>query len=126
MPLHVTNTYKLNDDIPVGVLREYEAAIKELVEAIRKNQPDTWLYTVLQDANNPLSFTHYAIYKDNDARKVHHDPAVTKAKEIIEGHHTPFNPTIFTVLASQSVLSKPTDQSTGSQAEFAAGLGEIF
>ena len=126
MSVHVTNTYTINADIPAGVLKEYEAAVKELVGAIRKSQPDTWLYTVLQDASNPLSFTHYAIYKDNDARKVHHDAAVTNAKKIIEGYHTPFTATIFTVLASQSVLSKPTGQFADSKAELIARLDEIF
>lgn len=108
-------------------MTEYEAALKNLVADIRDNQPDTWLYTVMQDSKNPHSFTHYAIYRDDKARAVHHNPAVTRAKNIIKDYlQGGFKATIFNVVASQSVLSKPTEISSESATAFAVAQHEPF
>ena len=128
MSLSVINTHKLKETTPIDVLEKYEAALKEFVESIRTDQPNTWVYTVMRDAHDPLSFTHYAIYKDEKARTTHRDdPAVTKTKQIIRGYvETHFYSRILTVVASQSVLSKPSDLPANKPSDASFGPDEPF
>ena len=48
-----------------------EEAIREFVEYIRANEPDTLLYTSLQDKGHPTHFIHYFIFRDEKAREIH-------------------------------------------------------
>jgi len=48
-----------------------EQAIREFVDYIRANEPDTLLYTSLQEKENPNHFLHYFIFHDEKAREIH-------------------------------------------------------
>ena len=45
--------------------------IQEFVDYVRANEPDTLLYTSLQEKENPLRFLHYFIFRDEKARAIH-------------------------------------------------------
>jgi quinol monooxygenase YgiN len=45
--------------------------IQEFVEYVRANEPDTLLYTSLQENKNPTRFLHYFIFRDENARELH-------------------------------------------------------
>jgi quinol monooxygenase YgiN len=45
--------------------------IQEFVEHVRANEPDTLLYTSLQEKENPTRFIHYFIFRDEKARELH-------------------------------------------------------
>ena len=128
MTIQVVNTYGLKDDTPTEVLERYDVALHELVEDIRNGQPDTWSYTVMRDTTNPLSFVHYAIYKDKEARSVHrHDPSIERTKSIIKGHlKDGFKATVCDLVASQSVLNKPSNPAANSEAIDAAEQDEPY
>jgi quinol monooxygenase YgiN len=48
-----------------------EQAIREFVHYVHTNEPDTLLYTSVQEAENPNRFLHYFIFKDEAARDRH-------------------------------------------------------
>ena len=52
-------------------LGECIAAIEEFVAYVRVNEPDTLLYTSLQQKDDPTRFVHYFIFKDEAARNLH-------------------------------------------------------
>ena len=48
-----------------------EKAIREFVNYVREHEPDTLLYTSLQEKENPNHFLHYFIFRDETARDRH-------------------------------------------------------
>ena len=67
MPIHQTAYFVVRDDS-----REVcEKAIREFVEYVRVNEPDTLLYTSLQEKENSNHFLHYFIFRDEKARDLH-------------------------------------------------------
>jgi quinol monooxygenase YgiN len=48
-----------------------EKAIHEFIEYVRENEPDTLLYTSLQEKENRNHFLHYFIFRDENARDLH-------------------------------------------------------
>lgn len=67
MPIHQTAYFVVRDD----ALEICEKAIREFVEYVRENEPDTLLYTSLQEKENPNHFLHYFIFRDENARDLH-------------------------------------------------------
>lgn len=67
MPVHMTARFEVQPDR----LADCEAAIREFVDYIRVNEPDTLLYTSLRDKDDPRRFVHYFIFKDEAARDRH-------------------------------------------------------
>lgn len=67
MPVYQTAYFVIRDD----ALEVCQQAIREFVEYVRVNEPDTLLYTSLQEAGNPNHFFHYFIFKDEAARDLH-------------------------------------------------------
>ena len=45
--------------------------IQEFVDYVRASEPDTILYTSLQEKENPSRFLHYFIFRDENAREIH-------------------------------------------------------
>ena len=48
-----------------------ELAIREFVRYVRANEPDTLLYTSVQEVENPNRFLHYFVFRDEAARARH-------------------------------------------------------
>jgi quinol monooxygenase YgiN len=67
MPIHMTARF----EVQANKLAVCEQAIREFVDYIRANEPDTLLYTSLQDKEDPKRFLHYFIFKDETARESH-------------------------------------------------------
>ncbi|HLF75348.1 MAG TPA: antibiotic biosynthesis monooxygenase [Anaerolineales bacterium] len=67
MPFHQTASFVVRKD----ALEVCQNAIREFVEYVRENEPDTLLYTSLQQKENPTRFIHYFIFRDEKAREIH-------------------------------------------------------
>ena len=67
MVIHQTAYFVVREDALVVC----ETAIREFVEYVRANEPDTLLYRSLQEKENPNHFLHYFIFRDEKAREVH-------------------------------------------------------
>jgi quinol monooxygenase YgiN len=71
MSIHMTAYFVVRDD----TLEICQKVIREFVEYIRVNEPDTLVYTSLQEKENPNHFLHYFIFKDAAARDLHSNSA---------------------------------------------------
>jgi len=67
MPIHQTAYFVVRDD----ALELCQKAIREFVDYVRENEPDTLLYTSLQGKERPTHFLHYFIFRDEQARELH-------------------------------------------------------
>ncbi len=67
MPIHQTAYFVVRDD----ALEICQKAIREFVDYVRENEPDTLLYTSLQGKEHPTHFLHYFIFRDEKARELH-------------------------------------------------------
>ena len=67
MPVHQTAYFVVRDD----ALEICQKVIREFVEHVRANEPDTLLYTSLCEKENPNHFMHYFIFRDAAARDLH-------------------------------------------------------
>jgi quinol monooxygenase YgiN len=67
MSIHQTAYFVVRDD----TLEVCKNAIREFVNYVRENEPNTFLYTSLQANENPSEFLHYFIFRDENARQVH-------------------------------------------------------
>jgi quinol monooxygenase YgiN len=67
MTIHQTGYFVVRDDAQ-EICRK---AIQEFVEYVRANEPDTLLYTSLQEKEYPNHFLHYFIFRDEAARDLH-------------------------------------------------------
>lgn len=48
-----------------------QQVIQDFVDYVRANEPETVLYTSLQEKENPTRFLHYFIFRDEQAREIH-------------------------------------------------------
>ena len=55
-----------------------EKAIREFVDYVRANEPDTLLYTSLREKEQPNHFLHYFIFRDETARDLHANSEAVK------------------------------------------------
>lgn len=67
MPVHQTAYFVVRDD----ALEICQKAIREFVDYVRANEPDTLLYTSLQEKEEPNHFLHYFIFRDEKSRDLH-------------------------------------------------------
>ena len=54
-----------------GKEAEAEAAIKEIVSAVEKNEPGALLYIMNRSKEDPLEVTVFEVYKDDEAVAAH-------------------------------------------------------
>lgn len=67
MSIYMTAQFEVRKE----ALEICEQTIQEFVDYIRANEPDTILYTSLQEKENPTLFLHYFIFRDEKAREIH-------------------------------------------------------
>lgn len=67
MTIHQTAHFIVRED----ALETCQRAIKEFMDYVRENEPDTILYTSLQEKEDPNHFMHYFIFEDEVARDLH-------------------------------------------------------
>lgn len=67
MPVYMTARFEVQEQ----ALEICKQAIDEFVAYVRANEPDTLLYTSLQDKEDPTRFLHYFIFRDEAAREIH-------------------------------------------------------
>lgn len=80
MPIHQTAYFVVRDD----AMEVCEKAIREFVDYVRQNEPDTLLYTSLHEKENPNHFLHYFIFRDETARGRHaNSEAVNRFTELL-------------------------------------------
>jgi quinol monooxygenase YgiN len=54
-----------------GAESKIEKALRQFVAAVKENEPDTRLYTALQQAEDPTSFMTYFIFENAAAQEAH-------------------------------------------------------
>jgi quinol monooxygenase YgiN len=67
MSIHQTAYFVVRDD----ALTACKDAIREFINYVRENEPNTFLYTSLQEKEHETHFLHYFIFRDENARQVH-------------------------------------------------------
>lgn len=67
MAIYMTAKFEVKEH----ALEVCQQVIQEFVEYIDANEPDTLLYTSLQEKENPTHFLHYFIFRDENARELH-------------------------------------------------------
>ena len=67
MSIYLTAYFVVRDD----ALEACQQVIREFVDYVRANEPETLLYTSLQEKENPNHFLHYFIFRDENARQLH-------------------------------------------------------
>jgi quinol monooxygenase YgiN len=67
MPIYPTARFEVHKE----ALEICEQTIQEFIDYVRVNEPDTILYTSLQEKENPTRFLHYFIFRNENSREIH-------------------------------------------------------
>ena len=67
MSIYMTARFEVKKE----ALEVCKRTIQEFIEYVRANEPDTILYTSLQEREKPTCFLHYFIFQDEGAREIH-------------------------------------------------------
>ena len=80
MSIHQTAYFVVRED----KLETCQQVIREFIDYVRENEPDTILYTSLQEKEDPNHFIHYFIFKDEAARDLHaNSDAVNRFTDVL-------------------------------------------
>jgi len=71
MPIVMTARFEVMQD----KLEICERVIREFVDYVHANEPDTLLYTSVQETDKPTGFLHYFMFRDEQAREIHSSSA---------------------------------------------------
>lgn len=83
MTIHQTAYFVVRDD----ALAICEQAIREFIDYVRENEPDTLMYTSFREKEFHNHFLHYFIFRDETARDLHaNSEAVKHFTEILYPH----------------------------------------
>ena len=74
MMKHMMVRYKLKND----KIEEAKEAVVEFVDAVKVNEPGTFIYQVFQDNADPLIFLHFMIFEDEYAQTIHRKSSYVK------------------------------------------------
>lgn len=74
MTIYQTACFVVRDD----ALQICEKAIREFIDYVRENEPDTLMYTSLQEKEKHNHFLHYFIFRDESARDLHANSEAVK------------------------------------------------
>ena len=67
MPIYMTARFEVQSE----AFDVCKLTIQDFVDYVRLNEPDTLLYTSLQEKETPTRFLHYFIFRDENAREIH-------------------------------------------------------
>ena len=67
MPIFMTASWTCKP----GAESTVEGALREFVDAVRENEPDTRIYVALQSSEDPRSFLTYFIFENEEAQVFH-------------------------------------------------------
>ena len=67
MAIYMTAQWKCRP----GAESKVEASLRQFVAAIKENEPDTRVYTALQQTEDPTSFMTYFIFDNQAAQEFH-------------------------------------------------------
>ena len=98
MSVYMTASFEVQKE----ALEACKQTIQEFVEYVRANEPDTLLYTSLQEKENSTRFLHYFIFRDETAREIHSSSdAVNRFTSVLYPNLVaPVEFTEYTILAS--------------------------
>jgi quinol monooxygenase YgiN len=74
MPIYQTARFQVKP----GALEECQHAIREFVDAIRADEPETRMYLALNEQGDPTRFLHVFIFENDLARDRHANSAAVK------------------------------------------------
>ena len=67
MTIYQTARFRIRPD----ALPAWQSAIEDFLAYIRANEPGTLHYISLQEQDDPTSFVHYLVFRDEVARQMH-------------------------------------------------------
>ena len=71
---HMMVRYKLKND----KIEEAKEAVVEFVDAVKTNEPGTFIYQVFEDNADSLIFIHFMIFEDEYAQTIHRKSSYVK------------------------------------------------
>ena len=77
MPIYQTAHYQVKQEAVESV----KAAIVELVDYVRQNEPGSKVYTAWQQQDDPTKFVHLFEFADEDAHQAHGSSAAVRRFE---------------------------------------------
>jgi quinol monooxygenase YgiN len=83
MPIYETGAYRVR---PEGV-DTVKAAIEEFVRYVKANEPGTEMYLAWQQEDDPTTFLHLFIFRDEDSRRRHGESDAVRQFESV---YSPF------------------------------------
>ena len=80
MTIYMTAQFKVRAD----ALQQCEEAIREFVVYVELNEPQTRLYTSVQETGDSTRFLHFFIFDDEAAQEIHsNSPAVKRFTDVL-------------------------------------------
>lgn len=77
--IYQTAYYQVNEQS----IEKVKGAIKEFTQYVKENEPGTIMYLAWQKKDDPTSFVHFFIFKDETAQDIHSKSAAVKKFEAI-------------------------------------------
>jgi quinol monooxygenase YgiN len=92
MPIYTIAQYQIR---PSGV-EKVKQAIEEFVRYVQAHEPRTRMYTAWQQKDDPTRFTHFFIFEDEAAHKIHSSSQAVKRFEAAYGPELSGGNVVFT------------------------------
>ena len=67
MPIHMTAEYRVRP----GSVERSQAAIRDFLDAVARDEPGTRHYAAWQDERDPVHFIHHFVFEDEAAEQRH-------------------------------------------------------